>query len=65
MNKIKFLTPMRFLAIVAGVSAVVMLLCHLPIPALFCKCFAVFCSVISLMVAPYDTQNLKANSIIQ
>ena len=54
---------MGFLAIMTGVSAVVMLLCHLPIPALFCKCFAMFCSVISLMVAPYDTQNLQTDSI--
>ena len=51
MNKIKVLTPMGFLAIVAGVCAIVMYLFGLLIPALFCICFAAFSSAVSHMVA--------------
>ena len=51
MNKIKVLTPMGFLAIVAGVCAIVMYICGLLIPALFCMGFAAFCTAVSHIVA--------------
>ena len=50
MNKIKSLTPMGILSIMAGVCAIVMCMCGLLIPALFCECFAVFCSAVSQMI---------------
>jgi len=58
MNKIKSLTPMGILAIVAGVSAVVMWVCSLPVPALFCLGFAAFSSAVSQLVVTAQSAEL-------